>query len=288
MRSEKEILDLVLRFANQDDNIRLVLMNGSRANPHAKKDPFQDYDIACVVRDVKPYWQNQAIPEYFGEIMILQTPDDMGDDPADESHYAYLMQFMDGTRIDLSFHCFERLDQVLSDTLTIVLLDKDALVTGLPPSNDSWYYPTPPTEKQFFDCCNEFWWLIPYVAKGLWRSELTYAKYCQDVYGRGQLMIMLTWYFGVQTQFKKSPGKFGKYLQGDLDPDLWGLLEQTYSGAETEHIWESLLAMGELFRRVGRQVADHFHYSYPDEEDAKVTAYIRHIRNLPKDAETIY
>ena len=33
MRSEQEMLDLILNFAKNDENIRAVLLNGSRANP---------------------------------------------------------------------------------------------------------------------------------------------------------------------------------------------------------------------------------------------------------------
>jgi len=42
MRTEKEMLDLILGVANRDSRIRAVYMNGSRANPNVKKDIFQD------------------------------------------------------------------------------------------------------------------------------------------------------------------------------------------------------------------------------------------------------
>jgi len=50
MRNEKEMLDLILNIAENDDNIRAVIMNGSRVNPHAKKDPFQDFDIRPLAK----------------------------------------------------------------------------------------------------------------------------------------------------------------------------------------------------------------------------------------------
>ena len=52
--------------------------------------------------------------------------------------------------------------------------------------------PSQPTAKAFDDCCNEFWWLNPYVAKGLWRDELIHAKYMLDTHMREQLLKMLT------------------------------------------------------------------------------------------------
>jgi len=289
MRSEQEIMDLVLNFARNEERIRVVLMNGSRVNKNVKRDILQDFDIACLVREVDPYKRNDNVVNYFGEMMILQTPEDMKDPPpTDDGHYAYLMQFMDGNRIDLSFYSLDRLDDALNDSLTVVLLDKDNIVKELPPPSDRDYLPTKPTEKLFQDCCNEFWWCSPYVAKGLWRQELTYAKYMLDVVLREeQLMKMLTWYFGIKTDFKKSPGKFGKYIKNEVEPDIWMAFEKTYSDANVDNTWEALFAMGNLFRRIANEVASVYNFKYPQDDDERVTEYLHRIRNLPRDTTEI-
>jgi aminoglycoside 6-adenylyltransferase len=288
MRSAQEMIDLVLDFARKEENVRVVLMNGSRVNPNVKKDLFQDFDIVYLVKKVDPYKRNEGVVNYFGDIMILQTPEDMNDPPPENSgHYAYLMQFIDGTRIDLSFYSLGRLDDVLDDSLTLVLLDKDNIVKELPPANDRDYLPKEPTEKLFQDCCNEFWWVSPYVAKGLWREELTYAKYMQDVVIREQLMKMLTWYFGIRTGFKKAPGKLGKYIKKDVETDVWAALEMTYSDSDIDNIWKSLFSMGSLFRRMASSVASVYGFQYPQKDDEQVTEYLHRIKNLPRDATEI-
>ncbi len=287
MRTEAEILGLILEFARNQDGIRAVVMNGSRVNPNAKKDPFQDYDIACYVLDVKPFCGDLRIPQFFGELMILQTPEDMGDpEPNKDGSYAYLMQFLDGNRIDLSFHSLECIARIQQDSLSLVLLDKDQRIVPLPPPSDRSYLPTKPSAKAFADCCNEFWWVTPYAAKGLWRGELTYAHTVLDTFLRDQLLKMLTWYFGIQTGFKKSAGKFGKYLKAGLDDDLWQQLERTYADANPENTWQALFAMGSLFRRAAQPVAEAFGFIYPEQEDERVSAFIRRIHDLPRDAES--
>jgi len=287
MRSEQEMLDRILNFARRDENIRAVVMNGSRANPNAPKDIFQDFDIACLVNDLEPYVHNNGIPPYFGEILILQEPDNMGEpSKEDEGHYAYLMQFMDGNRIDLSFHAPERWKSVTGDSQSIVLLDKAHALGELPPTSDADYWAKKPTEKQFQDCCNEFWWMNSYVAKGLWRGELTYAKWMMEVV-QEQLMDMLTWYFGIKTGFKKAAGKQGKYIKEDVEPETWAALEKTYSDSNFENNWESLFTAGNLFRRLASGVAGHFEFQYPQKDDENVSAFLRRIKNLPKDAKEI-
>ena len=200
----------------------------------------------------------------------------------------YLMQFTDGNRIDLGIFPLSALGQRAADSLTIVLLDKDRMVSSLPPPSEQDYLPRPPSAKAFADCCNEFWWVSPYVAKGLWRTELPYAKTLFDQVMRDELMKMAGWYVGAETHFSRNPGKFGKYLRQYLEPDLWNLLEQTYADAGYDHAWDALFAMGALFRRLALAVADHFGFEYPRGDDARVTAHLQHVRALPKDAREIY
>jgi aminoglycoside 6-adenylyltransferase len=287
MRSEQEMFDLILDFADQDVNIRAAVMNGSRANPNAPKDIFQDFDIACLVKNLAGYVRNKNIPLHFGQILILQEPENMGEpSPEDAGHYAYLMQFMDGNRIDLSFHAPERWKLVTGDSQSIILLDKDHVLGELPPASDIDYWAKRPTEKQFQDCCNEFWWMNSYVAKGLWRGELTYAKSMTEVV-QEQLVDMLTWYFGIKTDFQKSPGKAGKYIKDYVEPEIWAQLEKTYSDSNVENNWESLFIAGSLFRRVAKAVAEQFGFSYPQRDDDNVSEHIRRIKRLPRGAPEI-
>jgi len=285
MRSEQEILDLILETARNDERIRAVIMNGSRVNPHAPRDLFQDFDVVYLVKDVAPYRKNLEWIRRFGELMILQMPEDMQDPPAEgDGHYTYLMQFMDGNRIDLSLYPLERLEDALSDSLSVALLDKDGLVGALPPPDESAYLPQPPTAKAFADCCNEFWWVSPYAAKGLWRRQILYARHALDVYMRDQLMKMLTWYIGMRTGFSVNPGKDGKYFEGYLEPELWEMLLATYTDASYERTWEALFTMTDLFRKVALRVAEARGLSYPQDDDSRVSAHLRRVQELPGDA----
>jgi aminoglycoside 6-adenylyltransferase len=271
------MMDLILAFARDRTDVRAVVMTGSRANPNATRDRFQDYDITYLVEDVTPYRQNWRIPAYFGDFMIVQTPDDMGDSEPVETSYAYLIQFKDGNRIDMTFRSKEDIAPILDDSLSLVLLDKHQLFNLPPPSLRS-YLPVKPAAKQFADCCNEFWWVNPYVAKGLYRDEIPYAKGILDGPIRSELLQMLTWYIGVTTNFQVAIGLYGRYLKTHLPDDLWQLWERTYSDAQSDNIWESLLVAGELFRRAARISAQAFGFSYPEQEDAAVSAFVKSIR----------
>lgn len=289
MRSEREMLNLIINTAQNDDRVRAVIMNGSRVNLNAPKDFFQDYDVVYLVTEKESFLADPDWIKIFGELMILQLPDEMSDPPPEgKDSYGYLMQFADGNRIDLSLYLVNKIDHLEEDSLTLTLLDKDGILPHFDPPNESGYLPKTPTAKAFFDCTNEFWWVSPYVAKGLWRHEIIYAKHMLDHYVREQLMKMLDWYVGVRTGFKKYPGKMGKYLEKYLEPELWQLLLRTYSDADYDLTWDALLTMGDLFRRIAIPVAEYFGFSYPYGEDERVSAHLRHVRHLPRDAREMY
>lgn len=287
-RSDDLIFGILLRKASSDDNVRAVLLNGSRVNPSINPDPMQDFDVVFLVRSVEEFMQ-QMDPGFFGRIMIMQTPDELvSKENGGDGHFTYLMQFMDGTRIDLTVHPVENLFSSTSDSLTRVLLDKDGTVGKLPPPDESSYFPSRPGEGEFMKCCNEFWWVSPYVAKGLWRGEVLYARHMLEGVLRKELMKILVWRFGIRTGFSRSPGKLCRNLKDYMDPGEWQVLMSTCPDWRSSSIWDSLLAMGELFREAALEVAAGCRYSYPGEDDRSVTDYLRHIRTLPADADTIY
>jgi aminoglycoside 6-adenylyltransferase len=289
MRSEREMLKLIMNTAVQDDRIRAVIMNGSRVNPGAPRDIFQDFDIVYLVTDVTPFKNNLEWIKRFGELMILQMPEDIQDPPPENNDgFVYLMQFLDGNRIDLGIFPLSSLEERVKDSLSVALLDKDGILPRLAPANESSYLPQKPTEKSFQDCCNEFWWLGPYVAKGLWRQEIIYARGMFDQYMREELMKMLTWHIGVNTHFSLNPGKMGKYFQRYLEPELWELLQRTYTDASYENTWGALFKMCELFRITACHVAAEFNFDYPYGDDERVSAHLKHVRSLPGDAKEIY
>ena len=289
MRSEQEMLDLIVDTAKNDDRIRAVMLSGSRVNPNARRDPFQDFDVTYFVTAVDSFIADHTWINCFGELMILQMPEAMEDPPPmNDGHFAYLMQFTDGNRIDLTLFPLTKLHEYETESLSVLLLDKDGIIAPLPPPSDHDYLPQPPTAKAFADCCNEFWWVATYAAKGLWRAEILYAKALMDQAVREQLMKMLTWYVGMHNNFTRSPGKMGKYFKAQLEAELWTMLEQTYADADYAHTWDALLTMGELFRKTALPLAEHFGFAYPHGDDEKVSAHLKYVRALPPNATEMY
>ncbi len=218
MRSEKEMFDLIIGVAQRDERIRAVYMNGSRTNPNTPKDIFQDYDIVYVVMDTAPFINDTNWIYVFGDLLIVQEPDKInqyfGEQVNFDKSYGYLMLFTDGNRIDLHIETIQSmLEGYVSDSLTVPLLDKDKCLPLIPEPTDFQYRVKKPTEAQFKGYCNEFWWCLQNVAKGIWRDELPYAKRMFEFPVRTALDQMVSCWIGSNHDFQISTGKMGKYFK---------------------------------------------------------------------------
>ena len=277
MRSEREMLELIINTAKEDERIRGVIMSGSRADTHAPKDIYQDYDIIYFVTDVAPFWNNTAwLEEKFGGISLLQTPEIMSLIPPDnDGSFVFLTIFEDGNRIDLNITSDPYIDD---GEPVIVLLDKTGELSGIKPREDFWYI-KPPAEKLFHDCCNEFHWCLNNVAKGIARDELPYVMEMFNNYVRNGLNIMTDWYIGAENDFKVSAGKMGKYYKKYLPEELYKMYAATYSDSDYDNIWRAVFTACALFRRLAEAVAEKFGYTYNISEDENISDYMNKVKN---------
>ena len=269
---------MILSVAKADERIREVLLTGSRANPAVPKDIYQDYDITYFVEDITPFYNNPAwIEEHFGKPLIMQMPETMRN-PLNDGNFNYLMLFPDGVRLDLSFVFQKYID---NGEPAVVLLDKDngkGLLPPLPSPSDQCWHIKPPTPLAYYSCCNNFWWCLNNVAKGIVRDELPYVMCMLNDIVRSELHEMINYYVGVQNGFNLSTGKNGKYFKKYLPPELYKQYTATYSDSDYAEIWASVDAMCDLFHTLATAVAEYFGFTYRQEEEDGMREYLRMVK----------
>ena len=275
MRTPKEMFDLILGVAKEDERIRAVTMGGSRANKDCPVDVYQDFDIVFFVKDVAPFWDNEEwIAEKFGKPSLLQKPESMDLIPPDnDGNYMYLMIFPDGNRIDLQFTSWPYEDD---GEPMILLLDKDGTFPKIQIAEDFWYIKRP-TAKYFADCCNEAHWCLNNVAKGIAREEAAYVMMMLG-FVRDMLIRMLEWYAGMNHNFRISTGKCGKYFKKYLPKDIYERFLKTYPTADTEAMWAAAFEILYLFGDVAREVAAKLEFTYNAAEEKGIEDYMKQVR----------
>lgn len=264
MKTESKMLGLIFQTAKVLQ-VEAIAMSGSRTNPKAPKDEFQDYDVVYVVDDLDNLTSNLAWLDQFGT-RIIEQHNILG------NCRLYLMLFEDGNRIDLTLCPKEYIKEwVESEADFTVLEDTKGLFAPYSPSPQR-YWTSPASQTDFEKACNEFWWVSAYVVKGICRKQLLYAT--DHLYGicHQELLKVLAW----QVASDKGTVDIGKnykylfnYLPTEKEKEFLNLLDFS----SLEKITQSLFATMKHFHQEAQYLANKMGLDYDKEVAERMIKY---------------
>ena len=264
MRAETEILNLILQTA-KTLQVKAVAMSGSRTNPKALKDEFQDYDVVYVVDDLDNLTSDLSWLGQFGKRII-------------EQHVLlghrrlYLMLFEDDNRIDLTLCPTDYIQEwVDSETDYTVLQDEKGLFEFYTTSPER-YWTNPASPIDFEKACNEFWWVSAYVVKGICRKQVIYAT--DHLYGicQQEFLKILAWQVA-SDRGRVDVGKNYKYLFNYLSTEKEKEFSNLLDFSSIDKITQSLFATMELFHQEAQSLAQKMGFDYDKEVAEKMIEY---------------
>ena len=266
MRTETEMLDVILKTA-ETIQVEAVAMSGSRTNPKAQKDEFQDYDVVYVVDDLANLTSNLSWLDQFGKRIIEQ-------EVALDHRRLFLMLFEDGNRIDLTLCPKQQIQEwVDSEADYTVLKDDKGLFEPYSPSPQR-YWASSASAIEFDKACNEFWWVSAYVVKGICRNQLTYA--IDHLYGICQqvLLKVLAWQVA-SDRGKVDIGKNYKYLFNYLLAEKENEFSSLLDFSNSDKIIQSLFDTMQLFHQEAQSLAQKMGSYYDKEVAEKMIVYAK-------------
>lgn len=264
MRNEPEMFDVILQTAKVLQ-VNAVAMSGSRTNPNAPKDEFQDYDLVYVVDDIDNLTSDLSWLDQFGKRIIVQEVT-LG------HRRLYLMLFEDGNRIDLTLCTKDHINEwVESEAGFTVLVDEKGLFESYSPSPQR-FWTSPASETDFEKTCNEFWWVSAYVVKGICRNQLIYAT--DHLYGicQQELLKILAWQVA-SDRGAVDIGKNYKYLFNYLPIEKEKEFSALLDFSSLDKITQSLLATIQLFHQEAQSLAQKMSFEYNQEVAEKMIQY---------------
>ena len=264
MRTEPEMLGLILQIAKKLQ-VDAVALSGSRTNPKAPKDEFQDYDVVYLVENFEELISDLSWLDQFGKRVIEQEVT-LG------HRRLYLMLFEDGNRLDLTLCPEDHIQEwVESEADFTVLEDTKGLFETYSPSPER-YWITPATETDFEKSCNEFWWVSAYVVKGICRNQVIYAT--DHLYGicQQELLKVLAWQV-VSDRGKVDIGKNYKYLFNYLPAEKKKEFSNLLDFSSLDKIIQSLLATMQIFHQEAQSLSQKMGFEYDREVAEKMIQY---------------
>ncbi|KPL43358.1 aminoglycoside adenylyltransferase [Streptococcus pseudopneumoniae] len=271
MRTEPEMLDLIFQTAKVIQ-VKAVAISGSRTNPKAPKDEFQDYDVIYVVDDLDNLTSDLSWLDQFGKCIIEQ-------EVALDHRRLYLMLFEDGNRIDLTLCPKEHIQEWVDSEAGFAVLEDPEYLFKPYSQNLERFWIHPATETDFKNSCNEFWWVSAYVVKGICRKQVIYAT--DYLYGicQQELLKVLAWQ-AVSDRGAVDIGKNYKYLFHYLPAEKENEFSNLLDFSSLDKIIQSLFATMQLFHREAQRLAQKLGFVYDKEVAEKMIEYAEERRCL--------
>ena len=266
MRTETEMFDVILQTAKVLQ-VDAVAMSGSRTNPKAPKDEFQDYDVVYLVENFEELISDLSWLDQFGKRIIEQH------NVLDHRHLN-LMLFEDGNRIDLTLCPKEHIQEwVASEADYTVLVDEKGLFESYSPSPQR-FWTNPASETDYEKTCNEFWWVSAYVVKGICRKQVSYAT--DHLYGicQQELLKVLAWQVASDRE-AVDIGKNYKYLFNYLTAEKEKEFSNLLDFSSLDKITQSLLATMQIFHQEAQILAQKMGFEYDREVAEKMIEYAK-------------
>jgi aminoglycoside 6-adenylyltransferase len=299
---------LIARFvawANTQTDIRAALIVGSRAREDRPADEWSDLDIILIVTEPERYLTKTDWLENIGNPWVTFT-EKTG--TGDEKERRVL--FDGGLDVDFVLlpakkiqalarllQARERFPKILSllprslsqeATQGIaafsdiahrgvkVLVDKDGIAKFLLSAIVEASPPAPPTQDEFLNLVNDFWYHAVWTAKKLRRGELWTAKGCSDSYMKWwRLRQMIEWHARAKNSFEYDTWHGGRFLEKWADPRIVEGLRDAFAYYDEDDLWRGLLATMDLFRWVAIETAELLGHAYPSSADEHATELVK-------------
>lgn len=293
MNNRDRQLEKVIKWAEEKDDIRVMLLTSSLTNPNAPVDIFSDLDIEFVVRDLEHMLNDDSWIAYFGDVIAKIVENE---DVFDGKHAMRMVFYADYSKIDFKIYAIDKFVAEVSkkelpedwDVGYKILIDKDGLTSHMLVPTYTSVLIKKPTQEQYELTFNDYWWDTSYVAKSLWRDEVFYAKFSYEHEIRfSYLQKIIEWFIGSENNWNVTTNKFGRLFKDYLSSEMWEKVMLTFAGHDIEGNWNALFAANDLVREIGMILANRLNYPYPLELDRKMTTYLTVVKSLEKNAPKI-
>ncbi len=288
MKIREEKLKQIIHWAENNPDIRAVLLTSSLVNPYAPVDEFSDLDVELVFKSRKAYEDTHEWLSLFGETISMVEE---GDTAFEGKHAMKMVLYKDHVKVDFKLYQVsefseEMKEETLPDDWDLgyrILIDKDNLTRDLKAPTYQSIMIHQPTEKKFKQLMNDFWWDTTYVAKCLKRGDIFYAKFMsEDILRTDYLVPLIEWYIASFYDWNNiTTNKHGRLFKKYLSPELWNRVEATFSGSDIEENWTALFAYTDLVHDLGITLAEKLNFEYPLQHETNIRNYLKEVKELP-------
>lgn len=263
-------------WAVSREDIRAVLVVGSRARSHHLADELSDLDLILLTTDTSFYRIDSTWLNTFGTVLLSAV------DVLESGDPEWIVVYEGVLKGDFSFFQVTENDS-LAGQLThfpfqnVLARGIRVLVDKFPQSKPLLLPIRPfqmPSPKRFEHIVADFWIVATRVAKFIQRGDLWRAVtmlYCKM---RFYLVTMMEWHAHVLHGLDYDTWYDGRFMDEWLDAETRAALPDLFGRYNAAELRAALHKMVKLFRRLAQVVAQNLGYDYPQAADDQISIWL--------------
>jgi len=284
----EKLIENFINWAQTRKDVRSAVVIGSRARTDHPADEWSDLDIVIVsINPESLILDTDWVKGIDNPWIVFIESTAIGDD------LECRVLFEGGYDIDFAIIPYYKIEKMIEGEIPFeaadifckgvrILLDKDGILSKLmmkTPTEITYQYPS---ERDFINLVNDFWYHTVWTAKHLRRGEFFWAKSCCDGHLKGLLVKIIGWNVKIKRGPQYNIWHRGRFLEEWAE--LWVLekLKSAYSYYSEEDIWRALFVTMDIFRPLAIETSKLLGYQYPQFEDEKATELVNSFFNEKK------
>lgn len=279
-----EMKENILKWAHEHDDIRLVIVVGSRARSEHPGSEFSDLDLLIFTDNQEFYLSNQDWIERFGTVLFAEKAMNAGQDP--ELMVVYdNFQGVDFVLIPAGVIKDMNPEQDLPDVFLrgfAVWVDKDdvsALLTRVADEQKhNIFRQKKPSQEEFVHVIRLFLFGAYYIGRVLYQNDLWLAK-SREYDLRSLILKMMEWHARSKHNWSLDVWHMGKYIETWAEKPILYRLPQIYAGYAKMPSQIALEECVQLFETMAYEVAEACNYSLDTSVFEKTKLFLDSTRN---------
>ncbi|MGL5434640.1 MAG: aminoglycoside 6-adenylyltransferase [Lachnospiraceae bacterium] len=278
MDTHQQLLEKIVSFCEQNEKVSTLILIGSQARTELHADEYSDLDLIMIASDVAYFIESNDWVKCIGAHHISFVEPTIGGQKEKR------ILFDNALDVDFVVVSKEYAQDVLAsdDALSILskgyrfLVNKDSYTI---PEQIIKYATTYeiPSEAEYVNVVNDFWYHTIWSAKKLLRGELWSAKFCIDSYLKWKLLWMIEHYEHVTHGPEYNTWYGGRFIDSWSDDEVKDGLAKSFSNYKKADMTEALFETMSLFRSLATKVAQEYSFVYPRCADEYSSNWLRKV-----------
>lgn len=271
----KDLIDRFTRWGVSSDMVSAALLLGSQARDDKKADEYSDADIMIIVDDPDYFISSDEWLNEIGIFFVSFVENTVGGLKERRVLFdgALDVDFILCPKDTIDSLAKSEVASILSNNCKI-LIDKIGFKDGIDSFDIGKQSFIMPTEQDFTNTVNDFWYHTVWTAKKLKRGELWTAKFCLDSYMKWKLMSIIECYTHIKHGFAHDTWYSGRFIEKWAEDWIINDLSLCFSHYDKNDMKSALFSTMKLFRSLAIETAEKLGYSYPTKADEYTTEWV--------------